>query len=115
MTYQDTNGDYQQIGIVSYGSSVCESPAIPSVFTEVLNYTSWVEAQTSSGVKTVYNAALAASEDYHSEGDSGFDPEDTTSNDFGNNNSGESSGGSLGFGLVTLGSLFAWVRRRQPL
>lgn len=115
LTYQDSNGDYQQIGIVSYGSSVCESPAIPSVFTEVLNYTSWVEAQTSSGVKTVYNAALAASEDYHSEGDSGFDPEDTTSNDFGNNNSGESSGGSLGFGLVTLGSLFAWVRRRQPL
>jgi MYXO-CTERM domain-containing protein len=82
------------------------------VFTEVLNYTPWIEAQTSAGAKTNYDAALAAREDYHSQGDSGFDPEDTTSNDFGNNGS---DGGSVGFGLLTLGSLFVWLRRRQPL
>ncbi|MGR5169719.1 S1 family peptidase [Vibrio owensii] len=112
LTYQDGSGNYQQIGIVSYGSSVCESPAIPSVFTEVLNYTPWIEAQTSAGTKTTYDAALATTEDYHSEGDSGFDPEDTTSNDFGDNGS---DGGSIGFGWLALGSLLAWTRLRKSL
>ena len=112
LTYQDNNGNYQQIGIVSYGSSRCESPAIPSVFTEVLNYTPWIEAQTSAGTKTTYDASLAATEDYHSEGDSGFDPEDTLSNDFGSN---DSSGGSIGFGWLALGGLLTWLRRREAL
>lgn len=101
---------YQQIGIVSYGSSVCESAAIPSVFTEVLNYTTWIEAQTSSGVKTRYNALLASTEDYHSEGDSGFEPEDTNTSGFEDN---RSSGGALGAGMIMLGGWFGWLRRRR--
>lgn len=110
LTYQDNNGMYQQIGIVSYGSSVCESAAIPSVFTEVLNYTTWIEAQTSSGVKTRYNALLASTEDYHSEGDSGFEPEDTNTSGFEDNGS---SGGALGAGMIMLGGWFGWLRRRR--
>jgi len=111
LTYQDNNGMYQQIGIVSYGSSVCESAAIPSVFTEILNYATWIETQTSSGVKTSYNALLASSEDYHSEGDSGFEPVDTNTSGFGNN--GSSGGGALGSGLIMLGGWFGWLRHRR--
>ncbi|MDW2090383.1 serine protease [Vibrio sp. 1865] len=111
LTYKDNNGMYQQIGIVSYGSSVCESAAIPSVFTEILNYATWIETQTSSGVKTSYNALLASSEDYHSEGDSGFEPVDTNTSGFGNN--GSSGGGALGSGLIMLGGWFGWLRHRR--
>ncbi|MGR5519692.1 S1 family peptidase [Vibrio sp. PNB22_4_2] len=105
LTYQDANGTYQQIGIVSYGSSICESPDIPSVFTEILNYTSWIEAQTSAGNKTSYDASLAKTEDYHSQGDSGFEPKDTISNSDQN-----SSGGSTSW-LVLLLTISLLVKR----
>ncbi len=105
LTYVDSKGMYQQIGIVSYGSSVCESAAIPSVFTEILNYTSWIEQQTSSGVKTSYDAELAATEDYHSEGDSQVFEED--------NNDDGGSGGAFGAGLLMIVGWLGWIRRRH--
>ncbi|WP_417878095.1 S1 family peptidase [Vibrio sp.] len=105
LTYVDGNGMYQQIGIVSYGSSICESADIPSVFTEILNYASWIEQQTSSGVKTSYDAELAATEDYHSEGDSQVSEQD--GNDDG------SSGGAVGASLLFIGGWLGWIRRRQ--
>ncbi|WP_319534626.1 serine protease [uncultured Vibrio sp.] len=105
LTYVDGNGMYQQIGIVSYGSSDCESADIPSVFTEILNYASWIEQQTNSGVKTSYNAELAATEDYHSEGDSQFYEQG------GNDDGG--SGGSVGAGFLFIGGWLGWIRRRQ--
>ncbi|WP_043991399.1 serine protease [Vibrio sp. AND4] len=110
LTYQDGNGDYQQIGVVSYGSSKCESPVIPSVFTEVLNYVPWIEAQTSAGTKTTYDESLAAIEGYHSQGDSGLAPEDVDINDSGDQGS---NGGSIGFGWLALVNLFAWVRHQK--
>ncbi|MGR5236489.1 S1 family serine peptidase [Vibrio alfacsensis] len=106
LTYQDNNEEYQQIGIVSYGSFDCESPSVPSVFTEILNYTSWIEAQTSSGAKTNYDASLAAREDYHSQGDSGFEPEETIRSD-----QSDSSGGSTGWFTLLLGTLLFFRRK----
>lgn len=105
LTYVDGNGMYQQIGIVSYGSSTCESPDIPSVFTEILNYASWIEQQTSSGVKTSYDAELAATEDYHSEGDSQVSEQDGSDDG--------SSGGTVGASLLFIGGWLGWIRRRQ--
>ncbi|MDV6252044.1 serine protease [Vibrio sp. EA2] len=110
LTYVDSNGRYQQIGIVSYGSSICESPAIPSVFTEILNYTTWIELHTSDGVKTSYDAELAATEDYHSEGDPQIFEEDD--NDDANSEDGGSSG-SVGAGFLLIGGWLGWMRRRH--
>ncbi len=107
LTYMDEDGLYQQIGIVSYGSSICESPEIPSVFTEILNYTAWIESETSSGVVTSYDASLAATESYHSAGDASY-VEETASTD--NNDSG---GGAIGSGLLMFGGWLAWIRRRK--
>lgn len=123
LTYQDDNGEYQQIGLTSYGSSVCDSPSIPSVFTEILNYTSWIEAVTSNGIKTSYDASLAATEDYHSVGDSGASPVKTTLYEpelntgsgnppnSGSSNSGSSGGGSLGWLTLALGALVGLRRK----
>ncbi|MCG9698653.1 serine protease [Vibrio natriegens] len=110
LTYVDSNGMYQQIGIVSYGSSICESAAIPSVFTEVLNYTTWIELQTSSGTKTTYDAELAATEDYHSEGDSRIFED---SSDDGSSGDSGGSGGAVGTGLLMIAGWLGWIRRRQ--
>lgn len=107
LTYVDTNGMYQQIGIVSYGSSICESSEIPSVFTEILNYATWIENNTSTGVKTSYDAELAATEDYHSDGDPQTFEESSESDD------GGSSGGAVGVGLLMIGGWLGWIRRRQ--
>lgn len=112
LTYLDNDGSYQQIGIVSYGSSVCESPSIPSVFTEVLNYTTWIERLTSSGTKTVYDASKAASEDYYSEGDSGFEPQDTVVTE---TDSGGGSGGGLSPFLFIFLLPFSYLRRRYAV
>ncbi len=109
LTYVDDEGMYQQIGIVSYGSSDCESAAIPSVFTEILNYTTWIEQNTSSGVITSYDASLAATESYHSAGDSGNFEKVSVEED----NGGDSSGGAIGAGLLVLGACLGWVRCRQ--
>ena len=110
LTYVDGNGMYQQIGIVSYGSSICESADIPSVFTEILNYASWIEQQTSSGVKTSYDAELAATEDYHSEGDSRIFED---SSDDGSSGDSGGSGGAVGTGLLMIAGWLGWIRRRQ--
>lgn len=107
LTYVDDNGMYQQIGIVSYGSSICESADIPSVFTEILNYTTWIEQKTSSGIITSYDSELAATEDYHSEGDSEVFVDDSDDSD------GGSSGGSIGAGLLMIGGWLGWMRRRK--
>lgn len=136
LTYVDEEGMYQQIGIVSYGSSVCESAEIPSVFTELLNYTSWLEEKTSTGVATSYDATLAATESYHSAGDSenvedtttidendsdnteetttvdeddSDNAEETTIGDEGDND----NGGALDARLLLLGSWLGWIRRRK--
>lgn len=108
LTYVDDEGVYQQIGIVSYGSSVCESATYPSVFTEILNYTSWIEQHTSTGVVTSYDASLAATESYHSEGDS-ENVEETTIVDEGDSD----SGGALGASLLVFGGWLGWIRRRK--
>ncbi len=108
LTYVDDKGIYQQIGIVSYGASVCESAAIPDVFTEILNYTSWIEQHTSSGMVTRYDANLTTTESYHSAGDSGNVEELFIEK----NNS--SSGGGIGTGLLIFGACLGWVRRRKP-
>jgi secreted trypsin-like serine protease len=105
LTYVDDDGMYQQIGIVSYGSSICESAAIPSVFTEILTYTTWIELQTSSGVKTSYDPILAITEDYHSEGDSEIFVDD------GDDGGGGGGGGSIGAGLLMIGGWLGWIRR----
>ncbi len=104
LTYLDDDGVYQQIGIVSYGSSICESPILPSVFTEILNYVSWIEANTSSGVATSYSASLAATEGYHSEGDYDTTEVATYNSD---------SGGAIGLGFLLLGGWFGWLRHRK--
>ncbi len=102
----DDEGSYQQIGIVSYGSSICESAEIPSVFTEILNYTTWIESETSTGIVTSYDASLAATESYYSEGDSG-------NAEVRNLVSESDSGGAIGSGLLMLGGWLTWARRRK--
>lgn len=108
LTYIDGNGMYQQIGIVSYGSSDCEQTSFPSVFTEVLNYTTWIEQQTSSGVKTSYDAELAATEDY-------YKPNDISRGSNSNIGSGSDSenGGSIGSGLLLISVSLGLIRRRK--
>ncbi len=106
LTYVDDEGSYQQIGIVSYGSSICESADIPSVFTEILNYTTWIESETSTGIVTSYDASLAATESYYSEGDSG-------NAEVRNLVSESDSGGAIGSGLLILGGWLTWARRRK--
>ncbi len=108
LTYVDNDGMYQQIGIVSYGSSVCESASIPSVFTEILNYTSWIERNTSSGVEINYDASLATTEDYHSEGDSGDSNEATIIE-----NGSSDSGGSISFFYLLIAGWLGWLRHRK--
>ena len=42
---QNANGDYEQIGIVSFGEG-CALPDKPGVFTKVSNYRDWIEDNT---------------------------------------------------------------------
>ena len=79
------------------------------MFTEVLNYTTWIERLTSSGTKTAYDASKAASEDYYSEGDSGFEPQDTVVTE---TDSVGSSGGGLSPFLFIFLLPFSYLRRR---
>ncbi len=136
LTYVDEEGMYQQIGVVSYGSSDCVSAEIPSVFSEVLNYTSWIEENTSTGIVTSYDATLAATESYHSAGDSENADETTTVDEDDSENADETttvdesdsqnaeestiadesdndSGGAIGTGFLLLGSWLGWIRRRK--
>ncbi|WP_210499155.1 S1 family peptidase [Vibrio crassostreae] len=81
LTYLDNYGRYHQIGVTSYGAEICEDFSLPSVFAEVVHYAPWIEAQTSSGNPTVYNAELAETEGFHSDGDTKMgvpDPVDPT-------------------------------------
>lgn len=110
LTYQDSNAQYQQIGIISYGSSICESPRVPSVFTEVLNYTTWIEAHTSSGEKTQYDAQLAAKETYYSNGDNGFQPEETNGSPP-ESNTDSTSGGAIHVFWLLMGGVLTYLRR----
>ncbi|GEM75174.1 serine protease [Vibrio sagamiensis NBRC 104589] len=112
LTYQDNNGQYQQIGITSYGSSICESPRVPSVFTEVLHYTAWIEAHSSSGEKTIYDQNLAEKENYYSKGDNGFQPEET-SDSSPESNTESASGGTIHFFWLLVGGILTYYRRRN--
>ena len=94
LTYKDDNGNYQQIGVVSYGSTVCENPSFPSVFSELLHYTSWIEAQTSAGQKTEYD-------------------ETSDNNDSSSLKSGNGGGGSIGAGMLLFSVCVGWWRRRR--
>lgn len=98
LTYTDIYGKQQQIGITSYGSTSCENPVIPSVFTEIAFYNDWIESITSL--------------EYHEKAVA-YDPSLGSQNDNDNSDNGsDDDSGSFGyFTFIVLGLL--GFRRRN--
>ncbi|MBL4830341.1 MAG: serine protease [Aliivibrio sp.] len=97
----DSDGGVRLIGLVSYGlAGGCGLTSIPSVYTEVSNYLTWISTTTGISVPTL-NQANVYSHSYNP-----FD-EYTSSN-----SSNSSGGGSLGiFGLLLLAGVH--LKRRK--
>ncbi|KAK7067876.1 Transmembrane protease serine 6 [Halocaridina rubra] len=49
LVFQDGGGNYDQIGVVSWGSG-CASPGYPGVYTRVNKYLDWIKDNTADGV-----------------------------------------------------------------
>lgn len=50
LSYIDEKGEQQQIGVASYGFSICSDYRYPSVFTEIYLYRDWIESVKSKSL-----------------------------------------------------------------
>ncbi|HHE0435728.1 TPA: trypsin-like serine protease [Vibrio parahaemolyticus] len=119
--YTKANGDFQQIGVASYGYFACEADMY-GVFAETAYYEAWIRSIATYGNELEFDPE-ADNNDYHSFGDNGFDYGDyiedevcsdcDTDTDSGSNSgNGGGSGGSTGLlSLLALG-LFTLRRRK---
>ncbi|WP_274878751.1 S1 family peptidase [Vibrio harveyi] len=118
--YTKANGDFQQIGVTSYGYFSCEADMY-GVFAETAYYEGWIRSIATYGNELEFDPE-ADNNDYHSFGDNNFDYGDyiadldkgcegcNADNDSGSNDGG--SGGSTGLiSLLFLGLLV--LRRRK--
>lgn len=113
MGYTKQNGDFQQIGVTSYGYFSCEA-AMYGVFAETAYYTAWIESVANYGNELTFNPD-SDNNDYHSFGDNGFDYGEYVSNQPTDpEQPSTGSGGSGGStGLLTLFGLVLFTLRRK--
>jgi secreted trypsin-like serine protease len=95
--YYSDGSTYTQVGITSFGPSTCGTGTITSVFTEISDYSSWIDSVISGGKTPNYTATDAKRAAFIASGSSS-----------------SSSGGSLGVGTLLSGAaLLLWRRFGQ--